>query len=208
MGHQWTASVVAVSRRATAFKQHCCAAQLSLNVLAVQDGPAWPQLCSPVLLDMHGIADSDLLQLLAHPPTVPLLVLADPARYRALTLLALTPTVRMVCADLHILARWIPLLPMAIDAPHAPPLWLMPKPLLPPLDPQFVPVLAALWCSSSYRSAATRCGLSESTLYRIVRSSRTVLQLPAGAVTRFSPHDLAICMFERLCADGLPLPAP
>jgi hypothetical protein len=198
-------AVVTTVGRAAQIERLVRATEMSARILMVQDGPAWPMLRPPTLLDTIGLLPEVLVALLATSPPSPLVALADPADWRALRLLALCPAVRVIMADdMATLRRWVGHLASLLPRyrTRAEPVWLVPAPAPLPLHPLVLPVLAALLSSPSYTMAAVRCQVSESTIYRVLRTTRATLKLPPGAVARFRPAELAARILDRLGADA------
>lgn len=240
-----------ITRRGRSIAAQCASLALPARVLAVQDGPTWPEVAfrPPVVLDTVGLPLTELVTLLAHPSElkwphapaslvarvagrpleavrssapavalVPLVALVDASDWRTLRLLPLCPAVCLISdADAPSLRLWARYLAEVIlpQRPEASPLWLVPEP--PPLpgralnrvtprrnalDPLLLPILAALCSSPSYMIAALRCDVSESTLSRVLRMTRSALSLPSGDVSRFAPSELAALILERLGADS------
>jgi hypothetical protein len=197
-------AIVTTAGRAACIAQRCQAARLPARVLAVQEGPTWPVLRPPALLDTIGLAVEVLVRLLVHAPPAPLIALADPDAWRTLRLLALCPSVRLISADdiapLHV---WVRHLASMFPARSTPPaVWLIPAPPSLPLDPLVLSILAAIMASPSYTMAAAQCHVSESTIYRVLRATRTTLKLPHGAVAHYRPAELATLILDRLGADA------
>ncbi len=139
--------VVTTIERASRVKEHFLAGGVSARVLSVQDGPAWPQLRPPLVLDTIDMPVEMLVALLASPPVVkkssasvvdraraaqprtlprgraelvPMGALADPSDWRTLRLLILCPAVRLISADdLPTVRRWARHLSSALP-PHRP----------------------------------------------------------------------------------------
>jgi hypothetical protein len=193
-------AIVTTTGRAACITQRCRAAQLPARVLAVQEGPAWPVLRPPALLDTIGLAVEVLVRLLVHAPPAPLIALADPHEWRTLRLLALCPAIRLVSADdIAPLRVWVRHLASMLPTRSTPPTaWLIPAPPPLPLDPLVLSILAAIMASPSYTMAAVQCHISESTIYRVLRATRTTLRLPHGTVARFRPAELAALILDRL----------
>jgi hypothetical protein len=139
-------------------------------------------------------------------PFVPIAALADGADWRTLRLLALCPAVRLIGPDdPDVWRQWIGHL-AAMRAPQraAPaPAWLIPSPPPLRLDPLLLRALAVFQRSPSVRIAAERCKVSESTMARLLRTTRNVLGMPSGDVFRFRPAEQAALILERL-ASALP----
>ncbi len=154
-----------------------------------------------------------LVALLAEPPNVSglpahawapntastgvLVALADAGDWRALRLLALCLAVSLIASDNPATLRpWIrQLATVQIPRRSQPmPVWLIPPP--PPLHlaPLLLRALAALQSSPSIRLAAERCGVSESTMARLLRTTRGVLGMPPG-------DDVAFPSRRAGCAD-------
>ncbi len=62
--------VVTTIERASRVKEHFLAGGVSARVLSVQNGPAWPQLRPPLVLDTIDMPVEMLVALLANPPMV------------------------------------------------------------------------------------------------------------------------------------------
>jgi hypothetical protein len=134
-------------------------------------------------------------------PFAPLVTLADADDWRTLRLLALCPAVRLIGpADPLELRPWIRhLAKMQTLRRAAPaPAWLIPPPSPLRLDPLLLRALAMLQVSPSVRIAAERCGVSESTMSRLLRATRGVLGMPPGDVSRFRPEEQAAMILARL----------
>ena len=194
-------AVVTTAACSGVLKARCTAIGLRTRVVPVQDGGQWPNVRPPVVLDTRGISEADLLTLLVRTPGAPIFALAAPDQRRVLTMLSLTPEIHLICADVTVLPRWLPYLCTTLPSTRPHPLWLIPPPFMPPLDPLLLPVLAVLRHSPSYAAALSICGLSKSSLLRLLRSARVSLQLPPGDVTRFRPAMLAARMIDRLGDD-------
>jgi hypothetical protein len=210
--------VAIVTARPGLIKQCYRAAGFGARVLMVQAGPSWPEHRAPVVLDTIGLPLGELVALLANPPAllpathqpiggrrapatdVPLIAFAAAQDWRALRLLTLCPAVRLICPDdPAVLWRWLPHLGGAVAArADAPLIWLVAPPPALQLDPLLLPILAALPSAPSLRMVAARCAISESTLARVLRGTRTALGLPPGEVARFRPDELAALLLERL----------
>lgn len=138
-------------------------------------------------------------------PLMPLIALADPDDWRTLRLLALCPSIYLICPDKpFMLHRWVRHFSGVVSARsrEVSKGWLV---ALPPdlrLDPLLLPILAALLVSESHGEAAERCDLSDSTLARVLRKTRPILGLPPGDGARFRPRALAMVMLERLAVDS------
>jgi hypothetical protein len=218
-----TEGVAIVTTRAEYIKPRCLAAGIAVRALPVQDGPAWPAHRPPVVLDTVGLPTEVLVALLAEPPKVKLspvqtqsyaskdalfgvvVTLADAGDWRTLRLLALCFAVRLIASDDPATLRpWIQhLATMQIPRRALPmPIWLIPPPPLLRLDPLLLRALAALQASTSVRLAAERCGVSESTMSRLLRTTRGVLEIPPGDVSRFRPAEQAALILARLGADS------
>ncbi len=62
--------VVTTTERASRVKQRFLTGNVSARVLPVQDGPAWPQLRPPLILDTIDMPVEMLVALLANPPVI------------------------------------------------------------------------------------------------------------------------------------------
>lgn len=178
---------------------------LRVKVVPVQDGPTWPTLCPPVVIDTIGMAPSVLVALLVDAPPAPLVALAAAADWRTLRLLESCPAVGVISPVLTAtLPIWLRHLDgVRVDRGGSAPIWLLPRPPLPPLGWRVMRVLHALQASTTLRAAAQRCGMSESSLYRLLRATRVAVGLPSGAVQHVgSPTALAEAILDRLAADG------
>ena len=202
------------------------------GIYSVQDGNTWPDHRPPLVLDTIGMPLSILVALLADPPRMkqaqpdvttrssadapmsklqdkplclPFIAFADPHDWRTLRLLKLCPTVQLVCADdPETFRRWLPHLAGMLLTRSGNPSdgWLVdPAPEL-NLDPLLLAALAVLPSSPSLRVAAERCGVSESTMARMLRATKATLGLPRGDVSRFRPDELAAIILDRLGADA------
>jgi hypothetical protein len=224
------AVVCGTIERASHVKQRFLAGGVLVRVLPVQDGPTWPQLRPPLILDTIGMPVEMLVMLLADPARVtsmsreqsglvPMAALADPRDWRTLRLLMLCPAVRLISADDQPTVRhWARHLSSALPSrrPVSGPACLFAPP--PPLplagnvepasaqsvlrDPFLLPLLAALLNCSTYTASAAWCQVSDSTLFRTLRVVRVALELPPGDVSRLAPVDLAHVILERLSADS------
>jgi hypothetical protein len=222
--------VVTTTERALCVKQRFLATGVPVSVLPVQDGPAWPQLRPPLVLDTIGMPVEMLVVLLADPARVtsmpkeqservPMAALADPSDWRTLRLLILCPAVRLISADDLLSVRWwvrhlSSALPPRRPASQPACLFAPPLPLPTPSnvepasaqsvlrDPFLLPLLAALLNCSTYAASAAWCHVSDSTLFRTLRELRATLGLPSGDVSRLAPADLAHLILERLSADS------
>jgi hypothetical protein len=198
-------AVVTTVGRAAQIERQTRATGIPTRILMVQDGPTWPVLRPPALLDTISLLPDVLVALLANTPPSPLIALADPVDWRALRLLALCPAVRLITADdTAALRMWVCHLASVLPprATQATPVWLVPAPAPLALHPVLLSVLAALLSSPSYTIAAVQCQVSESTIYRVLRATRATLELPHGAVARFRPAELAARILDRLGADA------
>lgn len=135
----------------------------------------------------------------------PLIALADPHDWRALRLLKLCPMVQLVCPDDPLAFRyWLPNFDSIVLTRSGDPLagWLVdPAPDL-KLDPLLLAALAVLPLSPSTRVAAERCGVSDSTMARMLRLTKTMLKIPPGEISRFRPEEVAAIILDRLGSDS------
>jgi hypothetical protein len=216
-----TDGVAIVTTRAEYIKPRFLAAGIPARVLPVQDGPAWPAHRPPLVLDTIGLPVEVLVALLADPPNVSglpahawapntastgvLVALADAGDWRALRLLALCLAVSLIAPDDPATLRpWIRQL-ATVQMPRRSqpmPVWLIPPPPPLRLAPLLLRALAALQTSPSIRLAAERCGVSESTMARLLRTTRGVLGMPPGTVSRFYPAEQAALILRRLGTDA------
>lgn len=213
--------VAIVTVRPSYIKAICALADLPSRPLLVQPGPSWPTHRPPVVLDTIGLPIADLVALLAAPPQAqqatlpkpgsaclrpctdyePLIALADPNDLRVLRLLRMCPAVQLICPeDAAKLKRWLPHFGNGLPMPGGNRVWLVEKPAEPPLDPLLLAALAALATSPSVNAAAEKCGVSPSTMARMLRNIKQALGLPSGGISRFRPEELAAAILGRLSA--------
>ena len=72
-------AVVTTVGRAAQIERQTRATGIRARILIIQDGPAWPVLRPPALLDTISLLPEVVVALLANTPPSPVIALADPA---------------------------------------------------------------------------------------------------------------------------------